>query len=151
MSRFRLSLESLGNSENCWTTPKKFFDLLKAKGFIEIPDSSFPKVWVNRQTPSNDQQDYLWVRENSKGKPIGLFKYWKGEWVPVQYFPGNAIMAFTGDPANVELPWRVADGTQGTVDLRDEFVPDGTTVEAAPDPVTVALTLGYMQYVGYDD
>lgn len=154
MSEFSVNIDTIPAEHDCFGKPSDYENRLRPRLNVEIPDEALGKVWVSSAPPPADKTDWLWARKDSTGKPLAIFSFYRNLWKP--WYPDYAsagvtvLQPFTGDPTAVVEPWAVADGTDGTTDMRAQFVlPAGETIEDAADPVTQPVLLGYMQFVGY--
>lgn len=92
-------------------------------------------------TPAADQQDRPWIRTTSTGVPLGLYYHYNGKWVRSGSYPVGTVVAYTGPgpgSANFDSSgkgiagtegegWLVANGQNGTPDLRNRFLAGGDT------------------------
>lgn len=151
MSEYAVKISTIPPAQDCFGKPSEYERTLAPRLFVDIPDTMLGKVWVGAQTPPADKTDWLWARTSNEGRPIGIFSFYRSDWRPwYPYHQGPDILQpFTGDPTLVAEPWAVADGNNGTTDLRSLFTVVSGTIETAPDAVVQPLKLGYKQFVGY--
>lgn len=98
-----------------------------------IPSPFTPYV-VSEETPAVDQQAYLWVKLNGAGQPLGLFKYYGGNWRRVHNGVPGEVRMFKGDPTGkfdgtgkgiLQTDWdgwALCNGSNGTTNLTDRFI-----------------------------
>ena len=106
--------------------------LLNTLAVGEIAGTFVPYI-LSDSTPATSDQDKLWARTDTAGRPIGLFKYYNGNW---RRFPtGKAwgLELFKGDPAIyfdgtglglIGGDWdgyAICNGNNGTENLSDLF------------------------------
>lgn len=84
-------------------------------------------------TPAVEDQDKIWFKYDSSGRPVGIYKYYSGSWRRVYAEPLGSSKIFTGDPTglfdgtglgiiNTEWDgWAFCNGQNGTVDFTDRF------------------------------
>ncbi len=159
-----VKLDPVADSENCWKSVRDLFALLGRKMFVELPAYLYAKIWSGPAEPPADKKDWLWYNETVKGKPVGFYTFYKGEWKPV--WPTarpSPILCFAGRVDTVEEPFTICDGRDGTPDLTILMTVEGTgaapvaadfisgTLGDGPLKDEVVLLLGYMQLTGYSD
>lgn len=99
-------------------------------------------------TPGSDDQDKVWHRLDTNGKPIGSFIYFNGKWRREYSGRLGQICLYSGDPAfdfddsgrgKIEGDdgatgewdgWHLCNGEDGTEDLRDKFIVGGRRYNA---------------------
>lgn len=156
MSDFPVQVSPIQDGENCWKDPRSFLALLRRLLKVVIPDELFGKIWSSPVPPPAERTDWVWEKRSANGEPLGFFRKFGGQFVPVwPTSPGAFIIGFTGDPASISAPFAVCDGLNGTPDLRHLMCKSGTTTLGtsgginASGAITVSLSYGLMQYVGY--
>lgn len=120
--------------EDC---PATFTDLSALFGELihaELVGSYIPYV-TGAATPSVDDQDKVWHREDVSGRPIGTFRFYSGSWRREYSGKPNEVSMYRGDPA-VDFAgtdglgtiggdwdgWALCNGSNGTPDLSDKFI-----------------------------
>lgn len=165
MTDLPVKVDKVTDSENCWTDVRGLFALIAKKLFVTLPLELVVKLWSGPSEPPSEKKDWLWFNKTTKGKPIGLFSFYKGKQVPVWPAPGKAapIMVFNGRVDSVEAPFVVCDGRNGTPDMAAQMLVSGTlAAPVAADYISGVLAdgdlkdetnllLGYMQLIGYED
>lgn len=104
----------------------------------EVTGTYLPYV-VGQNTPAVEDQDKVWHRLDSPGRPAGTYLYYNGMWVReapsqgalVGYFVGDPTVWFDGTglglpgPGPVSLDffgWALMNGNNGTANLSDKFI-----------------------------
>lgn len=116
-----------------FTTPTALVATLNQLVDTELPDDLTPYV-VGSATPAVEDQDKVWHKTDSAGRPKGTFIFYAGTWR--QEYTGRPSEAryFFGDPAfyfdangkgKVGLEWdgwQIMNGLNGTANLSNKFV-----------------------------
>lgn len=86
-------------------------------------------------TPGVDDQDKVWMRVDTQGRPIGTYVFYSGTWRRQYDAPVGMIVAYSGDPA-VDFAgtghagtiggqwdgWQLCSGENGSPNLSDKFI-----------------------------
>jgi hypothetical protein len=136
--------------EDCPSTFTELVALLEELLHAELIGSYVPYV-TGAETPSVDDQDKVWHRQDVSGRPIGTFVYYSGAWR--REYTGNLgeVVMYSGDPA-VDFAgtdglgtvggnwdgWALCNGDNGTPNLSDKFI-----VGAKMDDLTVGYSSGW--------
>ena len=121
-----------------FTNPTDLVTLLRliTTGVLNVDLQSYVTSIV---APGVDDQDKIWNRIDSSGRPRGFRIFYSGRWVLAPPSPGARIGLWSGDPTDVfdstglGLPgigdvaldtygWALANGNNGTADFSDRFV-----------------------------
>lgn len=99
-------------------------------------------------TPGSDDQDKVWHRLDTNGKPIGTYLYFNGKWRKEYSGQLGQVAFYSGDPdfdfddtgrGRLEGDngstgewdgWHLCNGEDGTADLRDKFIIGGRRYNA---------------------
>ncbi|MEA2553692.1 MAG: hypothetical protein QOJ65_1868, partial [Fimbriimonadaceae bacterium] len=94
-------------------------------------------------TPGSEDEDKVWHRLDSNGKPIGTFLYYNGAWRreysgrpnQVCYYQGDPQYDFDTDGRGISEGdwdgWHLCNGLDGTMDMSDRFIVGSKIYEAA--------------------
>lgn len=120
--------------EDCPTTLTELVVLLNAliSGTLE---GDFKPYVTGAATPSVDDQDKVWHRQDSNGRPIGTYVFYSGTWRRQYGQPVGTIAMYSGNPA-VDFAgsghagtvggdydgWQICSGENGAPDLSDKFI-----------------------------
>lgn len=112
---FRLKAGTVPSGQNCLSTVQDVLTKVEQFVTVDAPEG-YQLVIIGSATPTSEQQSALWIRLNEDGTPFGAYVY-LGTWLRVPPFPINTIVFFSGNVADIENGWHLADGTDGTPDL----------------------------------
>lgn len=102
----------------CLTTTQAVLNN-SAKYLQIIGPDGLSAIVISASEPSVDDRDKAWLKLESGGEPIGLFKYAGDEWMQVPGVHQGAIMLYSGEVANIPDGWQLANGLNGAPDLTD--------------------------------
>lgn len=120
--------------EDCPATFTELAALFEELIHASLVGSYVPYV-TGAATPSVDDQDKIWARQDTSGRPIGMFFFYGGAWRRFYSgIPGQVTM-YSGDPA-VDFSgasglgtiggdwdgWALCNGSNGTPNLSDKFI-----------------------------
>lgn len=89
---------------------------------------------VQAATPTVDQQTFIWFKLDGAGRPVGIYKYYDGNWRRVYNGVASEVRMFAGDPSGVFDGtgkgllggdwdgWALMNGNNGTSDISDRFI-----------------------------
>lgn len=92
---------------------------------------------VGNPTPITGDQDKVWLKVDSNGRPVGTFIYYSGHWrrtatgltSELRYFTGNPATYFDGSGLGLVDTdwdgWALCNGANGTPNLSDKFLIPG--------------------------
>lgn len=95
----------------CWTTPLDFF-----KAIIDYITVSFPIeannkfVITGRDTPSADDVDKMWARQDANRNFLGWHSYIKGSWKRVYEYRSDEVIWMLGNSSNIPEGFQLLDG-----------------------------------------
>lgn len=122
--------------DSCPADVTALFALIRVGLSGNIAEASTPYV-VQAGTPSVGEQDYIWFKLDGGGRPLGIFKYYNGNWRSVYTGRTSEVSMFSGDPSSLFDEtgkgvlglswdgWALMNGNNGTVDLSDKFIVSG--------------------------
>ena len=115
--------------------PQTFSELVALfRELISATVDSGASYLVQADTPAVDQQDLIWHRLDSIGRPIGTYKFYDGEWRREYTNAIGDIKIFTGDPTphfdatgkgivgGDHDGWALMNGNNSTVNMSDKFI-----------------------------
>lgn len=120
----RLKANTAPPGLQCLTTLQAVLDAVAKYVSVVGPDG-LSGIVVSANEPGVDDRDKAWLKLESNGKPIGLFKYQDG-WILVPGLHQGAIIFHSGLVSAIPVGWKLADGTGGAPDL--------TALDALWDP-----------------
>lgn len=92
------------------------------------------QIVVSSGTPGVGDQDKLWFKKDTSGRPFGLYSFFSGNWRPLYTGKSNEVTLYTGFPGhdfdntglgligNVWDGWALMNGQNGTTDISDKFI-----------------------------
>jgi len=98
-----------------------------------VEGASTPYV-VQSAEPGVDDQNYIWFKIDGTGRPLGIFKFYDGNWRRVDNGRTGEVRVFNGNPAGVFDEtgkgilgsawdgWALMNGQNGTPDVSDRFI-----------------------------
>jgi hypothetical protein len=103
------------------------------------PASTYSSYVIGAGQPSVDDQDKVWFKKDSQGRPISIMVFWKGRWRRVYNGMLGEIRGFHGVPGYGPYPknfnengmgnaegeydgWHLCNGKDGTPDYSDKFL-----------------------------
>lgn len=114
-TNFRIKANTAPPGLQCLTTLQAVLDAVARYNYAVGPDG-LSGIVVSANEPGVDDRDKAWLKLESNGKPIGLFKYQDG-WILVPGIHQGAIIFHSGLVSAIPAGWRLADGTNGAPDL----------------------------------
>lgn len=115
--------------------PQTFSELVALfRELITATVDSGTSYLVQSDTPSVDQQDLIWHRLDSIGRPIGTYKFYDGGWRreyanqigDIKIFSGDPTLHFDGDGKGIAEGlhdgWQLCNGENGSINLSDKFI-----------------------------
>lgn len=114
---FRLKANNAAPGEQCLTTLQAVLQAVAKYVSVVGPDG-LSGIVVSANEPGTDDRDKAWLKLESTGEPIGLFKYQDG-WLLVPGHHVGAIIGYSGEVANIPAGWVLANGLNGAPDLTD--------------------------------
>jgi hypothetical protein len=96
--------------------------------------TDFQTFVVSASTPSVDDQDKLWFKVDGSGRPLGIFKYYSGNWRrfyngvlgEVRMFNGDPTGKFDGTGKGILGTdwdgWALMNGNNGTENISNLFI-----------------------------
>jgi hypothetical protein len=121
------------------SAPSTFQSLLEtvAQYTLYQFDQDYVLLVKGPNTPQAQDQNKVWVKTDSVGRPLGLFVMYNGRWRQVQTGNPAQITMYAGDWGTyfdasglgyATLPWdgwAIANGNNGTINLTNKFVVPG--------------------------
>lgn len=99
-------------TDDCWTTPNQFADLLVQKIGINFPVTGGEDFVVyGIATPGEDQKGKLWIRTDRGGHFAGYFLFIEGQWQRIYNHSVQDIVWKHGDSREIEPGFQLIDGT----------------------------------------
>lgn len=99
-------------TDDCWSTPDEFANLLIDKLTIEFPVRAGEDFVVyGFQTPGEDQKGKLWVRIDRANHFAGFFVFVNGNWQRIYNHSNQDVIWKTGDSRDLEPGFQLIDGT----------------------------------------
>jgi len=99
-------------TDDCWSTPAQFIDLLIKKVGIEFPVMGGEDFVVyGLATPGEDEKGKLWVRTDRGGHFAGFFLFVGGKWQRIYNYSNQDIIWKQGDSREIEPGFQLIDGT----------------------------------------
>lgn len=125
MSRNRMLEGSLikreDMSDDCWTTPSQFVDILIEKLGINFPVKLGDDFVVyGFQTPGEDEKGKLWVKIDRAGHPNGFFFFVEGKWQRFYNHSVQDVVWKYGDSREIEPGFQLIDGTVASIPVGDQ-------------------------------
>jgi hypothetical protein len=121
------------------SAPSTFLALLQAiaQYTLYMFDQDYILAVKGQNTPQVQDNNKLWIKTDSVGRPLGMFVMYNGVWRQVATGLPQQITMFAGDwtlyfddsglgqPGQPWDGWAVANGNNDTVDLTNQFVIPG--------------------------
>lgn len=124
------------------SAPSTFLALLQAiaQYTLYIFDDDYVLAVKGPNTPQLQDNNKLWIKTDSVGRPLGLFVMYNGVWRQIATGNPQQVTMFAGDwslyfdTTGLSMSgqpwdgWAIANGNNGTVDLTNQFVIPGYQV-----------------------
>jgi len=121
------------------SAPSTFQSLLEALAqyTLYMFDSDYILVVKGSSTPQGVDQNKLWLKTDSVGRPLGLFVMYNGRWRQIATGNPAQVTMYAGDWATyfdgtglgyAQQPWdgwAICNGNNGTINLTNKFVIPG--------------------------
>lgn len=118
----------------CPSNLQELTDSLNAR-ISGVLEGDFKPYVTGAATPSVDDQDKVWMRQDSNGRPIGTYVFYSGTWRKQYNANMGQIVMYSGDPA-VDFAgsghagtvggewdgWQLCSGENGSPNLSDKFI-----------------------------
>lgn len=139
--RLRLSFRNLTAAEDQWRRPSDLLRLLADTASVQVVDPQADNFFVyGSEEPGPSFTDRPWIRRDDEGRPLGVWVYYKGSWIKSYSYDVGQKLVFSGSTTQIQPPFYLADGNNGTTDMTDHMTPTGNHSD---------YDVGYMEYRGY--
>lgn len=104
---------------------------------VNVSGGPFTPYVISSTTPIVADQDKIWFKVDGNGRPLGIYKFYSGNWRKIYTGNPTEIKIFTGDPATYfdgtglgivggEWDgWALCNGNNATPNLSNKFVTGG--------------------------
>lgn len=140
-TELKVNVETLTGTQNQFTTVQAILDLLPTKLRVSLEDT---EIFVNTgsNTPPVENRQRPWFRFAANGDFIGVYIYMAGDWELAPSLPiGSLIRLRDIDTTNLPAGFVLANGSNNSVDLSDEFEPVYSVSQTQYDH-------GWLEWVG---